>query len=183
VKIVGVVDVNGAIVNPDGLDVESLLLARNDLAEIDRNALRKGDREMARDDFLSIPAEIFIPAAVPDTLRADNAESVNAKLVVEAANICTTDEAQQILYKRGVTVIPDFVANSGANSWWWWTMDGSIGADPEQAFKRVGEAMRDTVTRLLELSDKEHLNPRQAAARIAEVNLDRIAAEQAAAGH
>ena len=182
VKIVGVVDVNGGIVNPDGLDVEALLVARNHLAEVDRSALRKGDREIPRDEWLSIPAEILVPAAVPDTLRADNADAVTAKLVVEAANICTTDDAQQRLFERGVTVIPDFVANSGANSWWWWTMDGTIGADPVEAFARVGEAMRDTVTRMLVLADKEKLPPRRAAVLIAEENLDRIAAEEASAG-
>jgi len=177
VRVVGVVDVNGAIVNPDGLDVEALLASRDSHAEVDRKALRPADTEMPRDEWLSIPADIIVPAAVPDVLRSDNADQVGAKLVVEAANIPSTLEAQELLHERGVVVVPDFVANSGANSWWWWTMSGEIGADAEQAFKRVGEAMRDTVTRMLDYSRAHGVLPRVAAARIAEENLDRIARE------
>lgn len=177
VRVVGIVDVNGAIVNADGLDVEALLAARNEHAEVDRDALRPVDKELPRDDWLSIPADILVPAAIPDTIRADNADRVGARLVVEAANIPTTAEAQEKLHARGVVVIPDFVANSGANSWWWWTMGGQIGADPEQAFARVRQAMRETVTRMLDRARDHGVLPRVAAAHIAEENLDRLSGE------
>lgn len=182
VKVVGIIDGNGCIVNPDGLDVEALLAARNDLGEVDRSALREADRQLALGDWLSIAADIIVPAAVPDSIRADNCDQVTAKLIVEAANIPTTEEAQSKLHERGVIVIPDYVANSGANSWWWWTLADVIGASADESFAKVSDAMRDTVTRLLELGVAEDLNPREAAARIAEENLDRIAAETASAG-
>ena len=121
-----------------------------------------------------------MPAAVPDCIRADNCDQVTARLIVEAANIPTTEEAQALLHERGVIVIPDFVANSGANSWWWWTLSGVIGASADESFARVRQAMQDTVGRMLELSRDEHLTPRDAAGRIAEENLDRIVAEEAA---
>jgi glutamate dehydrogenase (NAD(P)+) len=178
VKVVGISDVNGVIVNEDGLDVEALLSARNELGEVDRGALRSGDAEVPGDDWLSVPAEILVPAAVPDCINDVNADAVNAKLIVEAANIPTTEEAQRKLHESGVVVIPDFVANSGANSWWWWTLMGVISASAEVAFERVSVAMRDTVTRLLDLSASEKITPREAAARIAEENLDRIEAEE-----
>jgi glutamate dehydrogenase (NAD(P)+) len=183
VKVVGVIDGNGCIVNPDGLDVEALLSARNELGEVDRTALREADSTLPLADWLSIPAEIIVPAAVPDCIRADNCDQVTARLIVEAANIPTTEEAQARLHERGVVVIPDFVANSGANSWWWWTLSGVIGASADESFARVREAMQDTVTRLLELSRDAGITPREAAGRIAEENLDRIAAEEAAGGH
>jgi glutamate dehydrogenase (NAD(P)+) len=183
VKVVGVIDGNGCIVNPDGLDVEALLSARNELGEVDRTALREADSTLPLADWLSIPAEIIVPAAVPDCIRADNCDQVTARLIVEAANIPTTEEAQARLHERGVVVIPDFVANSGANSWWWWTLSGVIGASADESFARVAEAMQDTVTRLLELSRDAGITPREAAGRIAEENLDRIAAEEAAGGH
>jgi glutamate dehydrogenase (NAD(P)+) len=182
VKVVGIVDGNGCIVNPDGLDVEALLAARNDLGEVDRSALREADRQLALADWLSIAADIIVPAAVPDSIRADNCDQVTAKLIVEAANIPTTEEAQSKLHERGVIVIPDYVANSGANSWWWWTLADVIGASADESFAKVSDAMRDTVTRLLELGAAENLNPREAAARIAEENLDRIAGQTASAG-
>lgn len=181
VHVVGVADVNGTIVNPDGLDVEALLAARNEHAEVDRGALGSGDKEIARDEWLSVPAEILVPAAVADSLRADNVDQIReGRLVVEAANIPTTEDAQRLLHERGVVVVPDFVANSGANSWWWWTMGGEIGPDATQAFDRVGEAMRDTVTRMLEYADEHQVNPRAAAAHIAEENVDRLSAGQGA---
>ena len=182
VKVVGIIDGNGCIVNPDGLDVEALLAARNDLGEVDRSALREADRQLALGDWLSIAADIIVPAAVPDSIRADNCDQVTAKLIVEAANIPTTEEAQSKLHERGVIVIPDYVANSGANSWWWWTLADVIGASADESFAKVGDAMRDTVTRLLELGVAEDLNPREAAARIAEENLDRIAGQTESAG-
>ncbi len=183
VTVVGIIDGNGCIVNPDGLDVEALLSARNELGEVDRTALREADSTLPLAEWLSIPAEIIVPAAVPDCIRADNCDQVTARLIVEAANIPTTEEAQARLHERGVVVIPDFVANSGANSWWWWTLSGVIGASADESFARVAEAMQDTVTRLLELSRDADITPREAAGRIAEENLDRIAAEEAAGGH
>lgn len=179
-RVTGIIDGNGCIVNPDGLDVEALLAARNELGEVDRGALRAADQQLPLADWLSIPADVIVPAAVPDSIRADNCDQVSAKLIVEAANIPTTEEAQHSLYARGVTVIPDYVANSGANSWWWWTLAGAIGADADESFAKVSQAMRDTVTRLLELGAAQNLDPRTAAATIAEENLDRIAAEQSA---
>jgi glutamate dehydrogenase (NAD(P)+) len=183
VKVVGIIDGNGCMVNQDGLDVEALLSARNELGEVDRAALREADSTLPLAEWLSIPAEIIVPAAVPDCIRADNCDQVTARLIVEAANIPTTEEAQARLHERGVVVIPDFVANSGANSWWWWTLSGVIGATADESFARVAEAMQDTVTRLLELSRDADITPREAAGRIAEENLDRIAAEEAAGGH
>lgn len=183
VKVVGIIDGNGCMVNQDGLDVEALLSARNELGEVDRAALREADSTLPLAEWLSIPAEIIVPAAVPDCIRADNCDQVTARLIVEAANIPTTEEAQARLHERGVVVIPDFVANSGANSWWWWTLSGVIGASADESFARVAEAMQDTVTRLLELSRDADITPREAAGRIAEENLDRIAAEEAAGGH
>jgi glutamate dehydrogenase (NAD(P)+) len=183
VTVVGIIDGNGCMVNQDGLDVEALLSARNELGEVDRGALREADSTLPLADWLSIPAEIIVPAAVPDCIRADNCDQVTARLIVEAANIPTTEEAQARLHERGVIVIPDFVANSGANSWWWWTLSGVIGASAEESFARVRQAMQDTVGRLLELSRDEHLTPRDAAGHIAEENLDRIVAEEAAGSH
>lgn len=183
VTVVGIIDGNGCMVNQDGLDVEALLSARNELGEVDRGALREADGTLPLADWLSIPAEIIVPAAVPDCIRADNCNQVTARLIVEAANIPTTEEAQARLHERGVIVIPDFVANSGANSWWWWTLSGVIGASADESFARVRQAMQDTVGRLLQLSRDEHLTPRDAAGHIAEENLDRIVAEEAAGSH
>ncbi|HKF78733.1 MAG TPA: Glu/Leu/Phe/Val dehydrogenase dimerization domain-containing protein [Candidatus Dormibacteraeota bacterium] len=175
VRVVGVVDVRGMVANPQGLAVEELLRTRSPLGEIDRASLRPADRELPRDSWLEADAEILVPAALADVITAANADQVRARLVVEAANIPTTEGAQVALDERGVVVIPDYVANGGANAWWWWTLLGTIEADAGQAFQQVSTVMRETVTRLLVLADARRVTPREAANQVAMENLDRLA--------
>jgi len=177
VKVVGVVDVNGAISNPGGLDVERLLESRSALGEVDRSTLGREDKEGLRDSWLDIDADILVPAAIGGVLTAGNADNVKARMVVEAANIPTTDDAAPRLYERGVVVIPDYVANGGANAWWWWTLLGVIQPDADQSFKQVSRVMRETVRRMLELADSQGIPPRQAADELSMRNLDRLAAD------
>lgn len=174
-KVVGVVDVNGAITNPEGLDVERMLKSRNALGEIDRSKLQSGDREIPGDQWLDIEADIIVPAAVADVINAGNAANVKARLVVEAANIPSTDDGQRMLFERGVIVIPDYVANGGANAWWWWTLLGVIEADADQAFKHVSKVMRETVTGMLERAEAKGISPREAANELSMQNLDHLA--------
>jgi glutamate dehydrogenase (NAD(P)+) len=176
-KVVCVVDINGAISNPNGLDVEHLLASRNALGEIDRSTLGPQDSQAPRDSWLDIEAEILVPAAVADVIDGGNADRVKARLVVEAANIPTTDEAAQRLHKRGVVVIPDYVANGGANAWWWWTLLGVIEPDADQSFKQVSRVMREIVRRMLERADERGIPPRQAADEISMQNLEQLAAK------
>jgi len=170
-KVVGVIDVNGAITNPNGLDVEKLLASRNAHGEVDRKALGRDDRQGSGDSWLDIDTDILVPAAIGDVLTAANAGEVKARMVVEAANIPTTDEAQEILFKRGVVVIPDYVANA----WWWWTLLGVIEADADQSFKKVHDVMHETVKGMLERADKQRISPRQAADELSMHNLDQLA--------
>jgi len=174
-KVVGVVDVDGAVTNPDGLDVEHLLKSRSAFGEIDRSALRSGDRESPGNKWLNIETDIIVPAAVADVITATNADQVKARLVVEAANIPSTDDAQRLLFERGVVVIPDYVANGGANAWWWWTLLGVIEADADQAFKHVSKVMRETVKGMLERAEAKGIAPREAANELSMQNLDQLA--------
>ena len=174
-KVVGVIDVNGAITNPNGLDVEKLLASRNAHGEVDRKALGRDDRQGSGDSWLDIDTDILVPAAVGDVLTAANAGKVKARMVVEAANIPTTDEAQEILFKRGVVVIPDYVANGGANAWWWWTLLGVIEADADQSFKKVHDVMHETGKAMLDRADRQRISPRQAADELSMHNLDHLA--------
>lgn len=177
VRVVGVVDANGMIINADGLDVEAMLRARSPLGEIDRSALPPGHQQSPREQWLTVDAEILVPAAVGDVITPMNASEVRAQLVVEAANLPTTPEARTLLHERGVLVIPDYVANAGANAWWWWTLLGTIGADADQAFSETSRVMRETVERLLTTAEREGISPVEAANRVAMDNLDRLAAE------
>ena len=177
VRIVGVVDVNGCVVNPDGLDVEALLTARSNTGGVDRSKLPPGTGERPRVEWLEIDAEVLVPAALGDVLTVDNAARVQARVVVEAANIPTTEAAGRLLHERGVIVIPDFVANSGANGWWWMVMLGLIEPTERAAYEYAAKTIGDTVERLLSLSADRHLTPREAAVEIATANTERLARE------
>ncbi|ALO12133.1 Glutamate dehydrogenase [Streptomyces venezuelae] len=162
-RVVAVADVRGTIVNPDGLDVEALLAARDDHGTVDRAALRPGDREEPRDAWLAVDAEVLVPAAVSYAIDAGNQERITARWIAEAANMPVLPEAEEALAARGVTVLPDVVVNSCTNAWWWWTLFGDIEADAEQAFDRVRRSMRELVSGMLDRAATDGTSPRAAA--------------------
>ncbi len=177
VKVVGVVDAKGAIVNSEGLDVESLLVARTEYGEIDRAALRSEDAELPVEDWLSIEAEVLVPAAVSYAITAENCGLVNADIIVEAANVPTTPEAEAKLLERNIPVIPDFIANAGAVGWAWWTLFGDVTAEPEDAFDKLSKEMRRVVGELMAAWKDGKGSPREAARKISQVNLDEFTRE------
>jgi glutamate dehydrogenase (NAD(P)+) len=177
VKLVAIADVKGTVANEDGLDVEALIRTRSALGDIDRSALRPGDSGLPRDAWIEADVDILVPAAVADAINAENVDRVKAKLVVEAANIPTTDDAQRKLSERGVMVIPDFVANGGTNAWFWWALLGQIDSTAESAFTAISENMRRTVKAVLEAADRDGVSTREAAEQIAQRNLDRLTQE------
>lgn len=161
--VVAVADVKGTIANPAGLDVEALLAARDAHGTVDRSVLREADRELPADAWLAADADVLVPAAVSYAVDAVNQASVRARWVVEAANMPVLPEAEALLARRGITVLPDVVVNSGTNAWWWWTLFGDVGADAHEAFGHTRRAMRALVGRVLERAEAEGIAPREAA--------------------
>ena len=108
--IVGVSDVKGGVYSPRGFDIRQL---ESHVAESGGvGGFPDADR-VTNTELLELPCDILIPAAVGSQLRQDNADRVKALIVAEGANGPTTPEADQILRERGVTVIPDILANGG----------------------------------------------------------------------
>ncbi|MFJ7338132.1 Glu/Leu/Phe/Val dehydrogenase dimerization domain-containing protein [Streptomyces sp. NPDC101110] len=173
--VVAVADVKGTIANPAGLDVETLLAARDTHGTVDRCALRPGDRELPGGAWLSADADVLVPAAVSYAVDAVNQERISARWVVEAANMPVRPEAELPLAARGVTVLPDVVVNSGTNAWWWWTLFGDVGADAEEAFAHTRRAMRALVELMLDRAQADGTTPRAAAHAIAADRLPLIA--------
>src|SRR5947208_2163405 len=108
--ITGVSDVKGGIWNPNGLDVRQLEAYS---AENGGVSGFPGTVAVSNTDLLEQPCDVLIPAAVGGQIRGDNAERVKATVVVEGANGPTTPEGDSVLRDRGVTVIPDILANAG----------------------------------------------------------------------
>jgi glutamate dehydrogenase (NAD(P)+) len=179
VPVVGVCDAQGVVCNPTGLDVERLLLTRDAFGCVDRGQLGPGDGQLPVDRWLDIPAEILVPAAMSYVITDANVDAVGARLVVEAANVATLASAQERLHARGVTVVPDFLANVATNAWWWWTLFGDIEPAAEAAFAKIASTLGGLVTEMLRSAARQGVRPRSAAlamsaARAAELSLRHV---------
>lgn len=174
-KIVAVADIKGTMANPDGLDVDALLAARDSYGTVDRTALRPGDLELPGDAWLSADAEVLVPAAVSYAVDTANQAQITARLVVEAANMPVLPDAEEMLARRGITVLPDVVVNSGTNAWWWWTLFGDIDADADEAFAYTRRSMRALIGQMLARAEADGTTPRAAAHAIVADRLPVIA--------
>jgi glutamate dehydrogenase (NAD(P)+) len=110
-KVVAVSDVSGGYYRAEGLELPGLLR----YALQNRGALTgyKDAEHISNEQLLELEADVLIPAALGGVLTKDNAERVKAPIIIEAANGPTNPEADDILDKRGVVVVPDILANAG----------------------------------------------------------------------
>ncbi len=111
-KIVAVSDSRGAVHCPSGIDVQTLMSAKQN-GSVTSLAGKKGISVISADELIAVDCEIFVPAALEDMIHAGNASSMKAQLVLELANGPITPEADAILSAKGVTVLPDILANAG----------------------------------------------------------------------
>jgi len=110
VKVVAVSDSRGGIYNPDGLDVETLPTHKSETRAV---AGFPGSTPISNEDLLELDVDVLVPAALESVITERNAGDVKAKIMAELANGPTTPEADEILFKKGVYVIPDFLCNAG----------------------------------------------------------------------
>jgi glutamate dehydrogenase (NAD(P)+) len=174
VRVVGIADRHGLVANPAGLDVERLLATRDGQGAIDRAALGPGDEQRPGADWLALDAELLVPAAMSYVIGPGEGERLGARVIVEAANVPTLPGAERRLAERGVVVVPDFVANLGANAWWWWTLFGDLPPERDPALAKISATMRRLVGELLARSEREGILPREAATAMAAENLEKL---------
>jgi len=111
-KIIAVSDITGGLYAKSGLNIKELLKWR------DRNNYLKDFQNenykfITNEDILTIKCDILIPAAIENQITQSNAYKINCKIILEGANGPTTPEADIILKKRGMIVVPDILANAG----------------------------------------------------------------------
>jgi glutamate dehydrogenase (NAD(P)+) len=109
--IVGLAEYEGAIYNPKGLDVEAVFKHRKETRSILN--FPGAQNILKTTEALELDCDILVPAALEKQIHADNAGNIKAKIIAEGANGPTTPEAEEILLKKGVMVIPDMYANAG----------------------------------------------------------------------
>lgn len=108
-NVVAISDSKGAVYNPKGISIGAAIEHKNETGQVEG----LDGREITNDDLLQLDVDILIPAALENVITAQNAKKVRAKLIAEAANGPTTPEADEILFKKDITVIPDVLANAG----------------------------------------------------------------------
>jgi len=116
-KVIAVSDETGGIHNPTGLDIPALAKhAQNHPKRWIEGYTEPGAERIAKEEggkVLEIPVTVLFPAALENVITQDNADRIQAKIVAELANGPTTPEADQILFAKGIYIIPDFLCNAG----------------------------------------------------------------------
>jgi glutamate dehydrogenase (NAD(P)+) len=109
-RVVAVSDVRGAIHNANGLDIDTVVKHSRDAGTVQGY---HDAEDVSNQELLELGCDILIPAAIHGVIGSENAGRIKAKLIVEAANGPTTPAADEILTDRGITVVPDILANAG----------------------------------------------------------------------
>ncbi len=161
VNLIAASDSKGSIYNRKGLDIEDLIRIKESTGSL----INYKDGEVLKTtDILMISTDIFIPAARPDVITEANSDVLDAKLVIEGANIPITENAEKMLHDRGILVVPDFVANAGG------VITGAVeyrGGEEAQAFDRTRNTVRRNTKEVLDRVYGEKAYPRDVAMRIA----------------
>lgn len=144
-KLIGVSDIKGLVVNSKGLDYQGLMDAVKEKGSVFEYAGECEKRD--RHDVIGLDADILVTAAVPNLIKLHEVDKIKAKLIVEGSNIPMTQEVEECLADKGITVIPDFVANAGGviSSYVEY-----IGGSEQDMFKMVEEKLTNNTRTVLE---------------------------------
>jgi glutamate dehydrogenase (NAD(P)+) len=171
-KIVSVIEVDGAIYNPKGLDIPALMEHRQHTGSI----LDFPESEnINRKDAFFLECDVLLPAAKENVITSENADRIRAKILCEGANGPTTPAADAILADKGVFVIPDILANSGGVtvSYFEWVQDRQgFFWNEDLVNSRLEELMVNSFDQVVSYAEKHNVNNRIAAYMLA---IDRVA--------
>ncbi|MGI5346926.1 Glu/Leu/Phe/Val family dehydrogenase [Streptomyces sp. CA-250714] len=168
--IVAVSTARGALHDPSGLDVRALQAAREEHGDAFVARHPQGTL-LAPGHELTVDCDILVPAALQDVIDEATAHQIKARLVVEGANLPTSPQAQTVLAARGITVVPDFVANAGGVVAAAFAMDARYsGFRPETSaiFESISERLRANALAVLEAARRSATTPHLAGRRLAE---------------
>lgn len=162
-KVVSVSDWRGGIRNDDGLDVPAVMAHYKERGSFDGYA---DAQPISNADLLVMPCEVLIPAALESVITPENAERIQAEFIIEAANAPTTPAGEAILEKRGVTVVPDILANAGGVvvSYFEWVQGMSqLFWTEEEVNERLRRVLTRAFSQVAQHVDRQKLSFRMAA--------------------
>lgn len=167
-KLIAVQDALGTIYNQDGIDIEALLEHSNNN---NRQVVGfEGAEAMAQDRFFELECDIVIPAALGNQITKENAKKIKAFLIAEGANGPTTVEAEKILLKRKVAIIPDILCNSGGviGSYFEWLQNrhGELW-QMDEVLKKIEKKLNEVFTKVIDFAAEKDFDLRTAAFALA----------------
>ncbi len=154
-KIVALSTIKGAIYNDKGLDLTKLFDLRKSFG--DECILKYKDAKVIKNEELFyLPVEVLVPGGRPLVIHEKNVDKVKAKVIASGANIPITEGALERLFKKGITVVPDFVANSGGSTA---GLSRRSGLNADQVFIAIEKVIGANTREILEVAAKEKINP------------------------
>jgi len=161
-KVVAVSDSRGCIYNPAGLHYEKLAKVKEETGSVTNYG---PGQVLSHEEMFGLQVEVLVPASIPDVINEKNAAKIQAKLIVEAANIPATYENLKWLHQKGVFVVPDIIANAGGviSSY-----AEYMGRNPQRMFEMVEEKIVGNVSLVIKRAQEDRISPRDAALRIAQ---------------
>lgn len=168
--VVSVSTAEGALHDPDGLDVSSLLELKKEFGDSLVEKYEGGTRVDLGQELM-VDAEVIVPAARQDVLDENDVVALKGKVLVEGANLPTNQRAQEILNERGITVIPDFIANAGAVVGAGVAMDARYSAfrpDANAILELISDKMRANAKSVVEAARSKGVTTHVAATQLSQ---------------
>lgn len=171
-KVISIIEIDGAVYNPNGLDVEALWKHRAETGSITNFP---GGENIDQEEALFLECEVLVPAARENVITSMNAAGIRARIICEGANGPTTPAADEILQEKKIFLIPDILANAGGVtvSYFEWVQDRQGFFWNEDVInQRLKEVMVENFKRVVDSAEKHGVNNRIAANILA---LERVA--------
>ena len=166
-RVVAITDVRGGVFDPDGLDVPFL---RRHLSEHGSIAGAPGTRPITNDEMFALHVDVLVLAAMEGQITADNAATVRARILAEAANGPVSPSADPILARNGVAVLPDILCNAGGVivSYFEWAQNrAAVAWTLDEINERLRRQILAAADAVWERADADGIDPRLAAHAIA----------------
>lgn len=165
-RVIAVTDSKGGAFDPVGLNVDKLLEFKNKTGSV------KGftEKTINNQELLELPVDVIVPAALENQITQVNAHRIHTKVILELANGPTTPEADDILFKKGIAVLPDILANAGGvtvSYFEWYQNQNHVRWNLEEVHEKLFDKMTTATTAVLEVAKQAHVDFRTAALMVA----------------
>ncbi len=159
-KIIAVSDSKGAVINKNGLDIPKLIEHKERTMSV---ANCEGCSNTTNEDILCLECDILVPAALENAITMENADMIKAKVVLELANGPVSAKADKVLYKKGITVIPDVLANAGGVTASYFEWDQNLKNEhwtKKEVNKKLEKVMNENSKLVIETAKKHKVSTR-----------------------